>query len=68
MLYLLGPSIFLQLMVQNFIFLIVLVDNLRKVRGRSLDSGGRKRKLTLTPISITKMIDLRVNMFFIWLG
>jgi hypothetical protein len=55
-------------MVQNFTFLIVLVDDLRKVRGRSLDSGGRERKLALTPISITKMIDLCVNRFFIWLG
>jgi hypothetical protein len=55
-------------MVQNFIFLIVLVRDLRKVRGRSLDSGGKEKKLTLTPISITKMTDLRINRFFIWLG
>jgi hypothetical protein len=55
-------------MVQNFIFLIVLVHDLRKVRGRSLDSGGKKRKLVLTPISITKMNDLRINRVFIWLG
>jgi len=65
MLYLFDPSIFLQFMVQNFIFFIVLVHDLRKVKGRLSDSDDRERILALTPISITKMIDFRVKEFFI---
>ena len=68
MLYLFDPSIFLQFMVQNFIFLIVLVHDLRKVKGGLSDSDDREKILALTPISITKIIDFRVKEFFIWLG
>jgi hypothetical protein len=55
-------------MVQNFIFLIVLVHDLRKVKGGLSDSDDRERILALTSISIIKMIDFRVKEFFIWLG
>jgi len=61
-LYILGPLIFfsIQLWYKN-LFLLFLVNSLGEERERSSDSSGKKRKMSLTQISVTKMVDLCVK-------